>query len=91
MNFAKRNRMLVIFKALANANRIAILKAIASTKEKGMSVSDIAHSVKLSQPKASDHLKLLRIQKIVAAKQTGTRMDYVIKDPIVLELLTFVD
>jgi len=71
----------------ANANRLKILKAIIASPNGELNVSSLCAELKLMPPKVSDHLKLLRINKIVSAKQIGIMINYSIKDPIVYMLL----
>ena len=78
--------MLVIFKMLANANRVSILLAMRNSNA-ALSVNDICTITKLPQPKVSDHLRLLKIYKIVEAKQESTNMLYKIKDEVVANLI----
>jgi len=83
--------MLAVFKALANTNRINILKAIAHSPAGSLTVNEIAQELNLAQPKISDHLKLMRINRIVRARQNGTKMNYFIKDPIVPKLIKMLE
>jgi DNA-binding transcriptional ArsR family regulator len=91
MNYSKQNHALAVFKALANVNRINILKTIHKTQQNSLTVNEIAEQTKLPQPKVSDHLKLMRISKIVKAKQDGTLMHYSINDPFTAHLLSLLD
>ena len=83
--------MLAIFKMLANVNRVTILRAINSAKDKTLTVSEIEELMDISQSTISDHLKLMRVQKIVRAKQDGLNMHYSISDPFVTELIIRMD
>ncbi len=87
MKYDKQNRMLAIFKAMANTNRIKILRLIHLTKSGKLSVNEIVAKMDISQPTISDHLKLMRIHKIVRAKQKGSIMHYSIIEPLVMELI----
>ena len=85
--YAKQNRQLAIFKMLANANRLKILRAILTSKNTELNVTEIANQLKLAMPKVSDHLKLLRINKIVKARQAGVEMLYSVREPAVVKFL----
>ena len=85
--FAKQNRQLAVLKALANANRLKILKALLASPNNALHVSDLSRQLQLPAPKISDHLKLLRMHKLVKAKQNGPFMFYSIHDPIIYTLL----
>ena len=87
INFKKQNRQLVIFKMLANANRLKILKAIIASTDGKLNVTSLSKQLKLTPPKISDHLKLMRIHKIVRAKQVGTEMFYSLQEEIIPTLL----
>jgi len=87
MNYEKQNRMLAIFKVLSNSNRIKILHLINDSKLGFLSVNDIFSKLDVAQPTVSDHLKLMRLHKIVRAKQDGSNMFYSIKDSFVQELI----
>ena len=79
--------MVVIFKALANANRLHILQTLYRANS-ALSVNDIAAHTNLPQPKVSDHLKLMRINKIVQAKQENAKMLYSIADGVVASFIS---
>lgn len=87
MKYANQNRMLQIFKALANVNRLEILAIINASKAGSVTVSEMVAKMEISQPSISDHLKIMRIQKIIRAKQDGINMYYSIREPLVTELI----
>ena len=80
-NFERQNRSLAVFKALANTNRLKIIKLIANSKTGQLSVNEITELLEISQPSTSDHLKILRLNKIIKAKQTGSLMFLFSKNP----------
>ena len=86
-NYEKQNRMLTIFKALANSNRIKILLMINEAQENSMNVNEIFDQLDVSQPTISEHLKLMRTNKILRAKQDGQNMYYSISEPLIFEFL----
>ena len=90
-NYTQQNRMLAIFKALANTNRLKILKLIYAAQDGKISVSELVENMDINQSTISDHLKLMRIQKIVRAQQQGYNMFYSINEPLVAELISRMD
>ena len=90
-DYSKQNRMLAIFKLLANTNRIAILRKIYAAQNKELNVSEILDGMKIKQSAVSDYLNQMRIQKIVKARQDGHNMYYSISDSFVEELIQRMD
>ena len=86
-DYKTQNRQLAVFKTLANANRIKILKAIITSPTNELNVTSLTELLNLSAPKVSDHLKIMRINKIVQARQIGSVMMYSIKDQNIPKLL----
>lgn len=86
-DYKTQNRQLAVFKTLANANRIKILKAIIASPTNELNVTSLVQLLNLSAPKVSDHLKIMRINKIVQARQIGAVMMYSIKDQNIPKLL----
>jgi len=91
LNYNKLNNRLMIFKALANINRLHILLAIQKSENNELSVGQIHNLLDINQSTISDHLKLLRIQKIVRARQVSTNMFYSISEPLVKQLVSDLD
>lgn len=87
VDYAKQNRQLVVFKMLANANRLKILRAIIASKDGELNVSEIAKLLNLPLPKVSDHLRLMRVNKILKSRQAGALMFYALKEPAVAKFL----
>lgn len=67
----KLNEMSAIFKALSDKNRLTIIWLLASNTKKDVSVNDIADYLKISQPAASQHLKILKDIKILDSIKKG--------------------
>jgi ArsR family transcriptional regulator len=63
--------------ALADPKRILILYALA---ERSQNVTDLANQIKISQPTASRHLKILRERGLVKATRDGVNMEYRLAD-----------
>lgn len=70
--------------ALADPKRILILYALQSGPHK---VTDLAEQLKMPQPTASRHLKMLRERGLVSPKREGTAMYYSLTDARVIEAL----
>ena len=87
-DFQKQNRLILLFKVLANANRFKIIKYLAGCGADGATSGTIASAIGVSESNLSNHLKLMRISKVVSAKQQGSLMFYSIKDPLATELLS---
>jgi ArsR family transcriptional regulator len=65
-----------IFKALANVNRLLLIYSLASGQEEKVSVNQMAKIMDLTQPAASQHLKILKTAKILNAKKEGNFIYY---------------
>ena len=73
-----------LFKALAEANRLRIIHALA---EGEMTVSQIVEATELSQPLVSHHLRALREARIVRSQRDGPFVRHTLVDATVLERL----
>jgi len=69
---------------LADPKRLLILYALSSGP---LNVSEIAEKLKLPQPTASRHLKLLRERNLVIAEREGTSVYYTLADRRVIDAL----
>ena len=67
--------MASVFKALGDNNRLCIVYLLARDESGRLGVSDLARLLGISQPAVSQHLKILRAEKIVHAEKNG--MTYV--------------
>lgn len=75
----------LLFKVLANDNRLRMLHAIHLAGE--LSTSDIADAIGASQQAVSNQLQRLADQRIVHARRDGQRVLYKIIDPCVPGLM----
>lgn len=75
----------LLFKVLANGNRLRMLHAIHLAGE--LSTSDIADAIGASQQAVSNQLQRLADQRIVHARRDGQRVLYKIIDPCVPGLM----
>ncbi|GMN06360.1 metalloregulator ArsR/SmtB family transcription factor [Croceitalea sp. MTPC5] len=71
-----QNRMAIIFKALANPARIAILEYI--SKQDACICNDIVDEIGLAQPTVSQHLKELKNIDLIKGEIEGKKVCYCI-------------
>jgi DNA-binding transcriptional ArsR family regulator len=81
---AQLERMTNLFKGLADENRLRILQFLAEVPE--MNVTQIAESMKQSQPAVSHHLHQLRIAGLIEFRRAGKFNFYRISDSGLREL-----
>lgn len=72
------------FRALAHPTRIRLLEHLVRG---GRTVQELQEALALSQPIVSQQLAVLRNQGIVSAHKEGLAVRYVLRDPLVGELL----
>ena len=65
-----------LFKALSNINRLTLVYILASGQMEKVSVTEMAEKMGLTQPAASQHLKILKTAKILNAKKQGNYIYY---------------
>ena len=65
-----------LFKALGNVNRLMLIYRLASGEMEKVSVTEMAKIMGLTQPAASQHLKILKTAKILNAKKQGNYTYY---------------
>lgn len=65
-----------LFKALANVNRLLLVYSLASGEVERINVSDMAKMMGLTQPAASQHLKVLKTAEILIAQKQGNNIYY---------------
>ena len=86
MEIYKHNYMVKLFKILANANRVRVLELLLSAQTP-LTVNEIAYELKVDQGNLSNHLKLMRKDGVLKAKQVSTKMYYSVKDGKVAEVM----
>ena len=74
-----------VFQALAHPTRIAIVELLHDEPE--VPVSQIYERLGIEQTNASQHLAVLRSQKIVSGRKDGNQVFYSLRDPILGEVL----
>ncbi len=73
------------FRALADASRVRIVDALLHQE---LCTSDLAALLDMSEPAVSQHLRILRMLRIVRAHRHGRRVFYALDDEHVRSLLT---
>ena len=72
------------FRALAHPTRIRILEILVRG---GRTVQELQEALTLDQPSVSQQLAVLRNQSIVSSQKEGLSVRYMLRDPLVGELL----
>ena len=72
------NRMSNVFKALGDPTRLKLIRLLASNMEDRLCVIDLAQKLHVTQPAASQHLKILKNVGILYSKREGNRVFYYI-------------
>lgn len=70
------------YKILANSKRLEILNLL---REQEMAVQDLVKILKISKANVSQHLALLRHEKLVTVRREGLKAYYNIVDPRIVE------
>ena len=72
------------FRALAHPTRIAILEALV---QRDRTVHELQEILGLDQPVVSQQLAVLRAKNIVSSAKAGTSVRYLVRDPLIGDLL----
>ena len=83
--------MAEVFKAVGDVNRMMIIKILAENPEQSLRVTDIGDIVGISQPAASQHLRILKGVGILTAKRVGNRTYYSIDSAQLQEYRRIID
>ena len=78
-----------ISKALADPNRLTILKEIKKSRQ-CMYCSDINEKINLAQPSIAHHLKLLLESELVTSDKEGRNVRYYLNNKLMDEYIQFV-
>ena len=73
------------FRALADPSRVKIVDAVLHQE---LCTSDLAAIIGISEPAVSQHLRVLRMLRVVRSHRHGQRVFYALDDDHVRELLT---
>ncbi len=65
-----------VLKALANVNRLLLIYSLASGDMNKISVTEMSQKMDITQPAASQHLKILKNANILVAKKEGNYIYY---------------
>ena len=65
-----------LFKALGNINRLLLIYKMTSGEIEKVSVTEMAKMMGLTQPAASQHLKILKTARILTAEKKGNYIYY---------------
>jgi len=65
-----------VLKALANVNRLLLIYYLASGEVDKISVTEMSQNMGITQPAASQHLKILKNANILVAKKEGNYIYY---------------
>lgn len=87
LDFQQLERVAGMFRAFAEATRLAILQELKSGE---LSVSEIVDRLTTSQANVSKQLKQLHDAGLVIRRKSGTQVLYQIADPMVFELCALV-
>lgn len=65
-----------LFKALSNINRLLLIYRMTSGEIEKISVTEMAKMMGLTQPAASQHLKILKTARILTSEKKGNYIYY---------------
>ena len=74
-----------IYRALGDSTRVKIIDELLHQE---LCTSDLAEIIGLSEPAVSQHLRLLRTQRVVTSHRHGQRVFYALDDDHVRDLLS---
>ena len=69
-------KMADIFKVFADKNRLSIIWVLASKTKENLSVNEVAQFLGVSQPAATQHIKILKSIKLLYAQKKGPYVYY---------------
>jgi ArsR family transcriptional regulator, arsenate/arsenite/antimonite-responsive transcriptional repressor len=79
-----------ISKALADPNRLTILKEIKKSRQ-CMYCADINEKINLAQPSIAHHLKLLLESELVTSDKEGRNVRYYLNNKLMDEYIRFIE
>ncbi len=74
-----------LLRALASPHRVAIVLALAGGER---CVHELVETLDVSQPLVSQHLRVLRSERLVSARRRGREMAYALTDDHVAHIVT---
>ncbi len=78
-------------KAVAEEQRLKILKILASSMAESVCVTDVANILGISQPAATKHLKILENVDLLIRKRKGVNVYYSLNNAGLKELRDYID
>ncbi len=83
--------MAEVFKALGDPTRLRLIRMLASRMEKDPCVADLAKKLGISQPAASQHIRVLRNIGILEPERQGFRVYYSINIRVLKSYKALID
>lgn len=80
-----------VLKAIGDLKRIKIIKLLASNMQETLCVSDVAVRLGITQPAASQHIKVLKNIGILEENRKGFRVYYSINKTLLFEIKNEID
>lgn len=80
-----------VFKALGDQKRLKIIKMLASNMEETLCVTDVAAKLNITQPAASQHIKVLKNIGLLEENRKGFRTYYTINTSVLSMYKTEID
>lgn len=74
-----------LLRALANPRRVAIVLELADGER---CVHELVEALDISQPLVSQHLRVLRSERLVSARRRGREMAYTLADDHIAHIVT---
>jgi len=71
-------RLASLYKTLGETNRLKILKILSSHMAESLCVGDVSGLLNISQPLASQHLKVLKTAGLIEENKKGSRVYYTV-------------
>lgn len=89
---SKRNNceeLAQLFKALGHPTRLRIIHLLSEALDNNTCVEDIRFELELKQPNISQHLAILRNEKIVRFRRDGNRICYALANKDLLKAIAY--
>jgi DNA-binding transcriptional ArsR family regulator len=83
--------MAEVFKALGDPNRLKIIWMLTGEGEERLCVADLAEKLGITQPAASQHLKVLKNAAILEPRREGYHTYYTVNIPKLVEYKETID
>ena len=83
--------MAEVFKALGDPTRLRIIRMLAWEMEDSLCVADLAGKLGITQPAASQHIKVLKNIGVLEPNRKGFRVYYNINTDVLVDYKEFID